>query len=99
MFYRLQDQGLTNDKIRLVEEVAEKMKTNKAPPNLRYVERKPLKSKSGETNRIPNYIATENITLTSRLLKAAGRAVAKKLGFKTKLAKPQEPRWKKKKTR
>ena len=28
-------------------------------------------------------------------MKAAGCAVAKKLGFKTKLAKPQEPRWRK----
>ena len=41
-----------------------------------------------------NYIVTENITPTSWLLKAAGCVVAKKLGFKTKLAKPQEPRWK-----
>ena len=28
-------------------------------------------------------------------MKAAGCAVAKKLGFKTELAKPQEPRWRK----
>ena len=91
----LEDQGLTNDKIRVVEEVAEQMKTGKAPPNLRNVERKQLKSKSDEINRVLNYIVTENITPTSRLLKAAGCVVTKKLGFKTKLRKPQEPRWRK----
>ena len=54
---------------------------------LRNVKRKQLKSKSNEINRAINYIVTENITLISRLLKAAGCVVAKKLVFKTKLAK------------
>ena len=54
---------------------------------LRNVKRKQLKSKSNEINRAINYIITENITLISRLLKAAGCVVAKKLVFKTKLAK------------
>ena len=54
---------------------------------LRNVKRKQLKSKSNEINRAINYIVTENITLISRLLKAAGCVVAKKLDFKTKLAK------------
>ena len=72
------------------------MKTDKAPPNLRNVDRKELKSKSDEINRVLTYIVTENITPTSRLLKAVGCVVAKKLGFKTKLAKSQEPKWKKK---
>ena len=40
-----------------------------------------------EINRVLNYIVTENMTLTSRFLKAAGCAVAKKLLFKLKLAK------------
>ena len=40
LFNRLQDQGLTNNEIRLVEEEAALMKTDKAPPNLRNVERK-----------------------------------------------------------
>lgn len=62
MFNRLQDQGLTNDEITLVQEVAEQMKTEKAPPNLRNVERKHLKSKSHEINRVLNYIVTEKIT-------------------------------------
>ena len=66
------------------------MKTDKAPPSLRNVEGKQLKSKSDEVNRVL-YIVTENITPTSRLLKAA----AKKLTFKSKPAIPQEPRWKK----
>lgn len=39
-FNKLQDQGLTDDEIRLVEEVAEQIKTDKAPPNLRNIERK-----------------------------------------------------------
>ena len=91
LFNRLQDQGLTNDEIGLVEQ----MKTDKAPPNLRNVERKQSKSKSDEINKVLNYVVTENITSTSRLLKAAGCVVAKKLGFKTNLAKPQELRWKK----
>ena len=46
LFNRLQDQGLWNDEIRLVEEVAEQMKTDKVPSNLRNVERKQFKSKS-----------------------------------------------------
>ena len=50
------------------------MKTDKAPPNLRNVEREKLKSKNDETNILLNYIVTENITTTSRLLKAAGCA-------------------------
>ena len=56
------------------------------------VERKQLKTKSDEINRVLNYIVTESITTTSRLLKAAGCVVAKEFGFKTKLAKLQEPR-------
>ena len=46
---------------------------------LRNVKRKQLKSKSNEINRAINYIVTENITLISQLLKAAGCVVAKKL--------------------
>ena len=95
MFNGLQDQGLRNDKTRLVEEVAEQIKIDKAPPNLKNVERKQLKSKSDEINRVLNYIVTESITTTSQLLEEAGCVVAKELGFKTKLAKLQEPRCKK----
>ena len=40
LFNSLQDQGLTNDEIRLEKEVAEQMKIDKAPPNLRNVGRK-----------------------------------------------------------
>lgn len=47
-------------------------------------------------NKILNYITIENITSKNRLLKAAGYAVARKLGFKTKVAKPQETRQEKK---
>ena len=43
LFNRLQDQGLTNNEIILVQEVAEQMKTEKAPPKLRNVERKHMK--------------------------------------------------------
>ena len=71
LFNRLEDQGLTNDEIRLVEEVAERMKTDKAPPNLRNAERKQLKSKSAEINKVLNYIVTENITPTSRFRQLA----------------------------
>ena len=70
------------------------MKTDRAPPNLRNVERKKLKSKSDEIDRKLN-IGTENITSTSPLLKAAGCIVANKLDSTTKLANAQEPRWKK----
>ena len=95
MFNRLQDQAVTNDEIRLVEDVVEQVKIDKTQPNLGNVERKQLKSKSSEINRVLIYIVTENITLASQLLKVAGCVVAKKLGFKTKLAKPQELEWKK----
>ena len=54
MFNRLQDQRLTIDEIRLVEEVAQQMKTDKALPISRNVERKQLKSKSNEINRVLN---------------------------------------------
>ena len=58
----MKDQGLINDAIRQVEEVAEQMKPDKTLSNLRNVERKQLKSKSTEINRILNFIVTENIT-------------------------------------
>ena len=51
-----------------------------------------MKLKLNEMNKILNYITIENITSKNRLLKAAGYAVARKLGFKTKVAKPQETR-------
>ena len=54
LFNRLQDQRLTIDEIRLVEEVAQQMKTDKAPPISRNVVRKQLKSKSNEINRVLN---------------------------------------------
>ena len=54
--------GLTHDEITLTEEVTEHMKTNKIPLTLRDVEKKWLKSRSNEVNRILNYILTENIT-------------------------------------
>ena len=62
LFNTMKDQGLINDAIRLVEEVAEQMKTDKTLSNLRNVERKQLKSKSTEINRILNFIVAENIT-------------------------------------
>ena len=62
LFNTMKDQGLINDAIRLVEEVAEQMKTDKTLSNLRNVERKQLKSKSVEINRILNSIVAENIT-------------------------------------
>ena len=65
MFNRLQDQALTNDEIRLVEDVVEQVKIDKTQPNLGNVKRKQLKSKSSEINRVLIYIATENITLAS----------------------------------
>ena len=65
MFNRLQDQALTNDEIRLVEDVVEQVKIDKTQPNLGNVERKQLKSKSSEINRVLIYIVTENITLAS----------------------------------
>ena len=71
------------------------MQTDEFPPNLRKTERKQLKLKLNEVSKILNYVATENIIPTSRLLKVARYVVARKLGFKTKLAKPQKPRYKK----
>ena len=65
MFNRLQDQALTNDEIRLVEDVVEQVKIDKTQPNLGNVERKQLKSKPSEINRVLNYIVTESITLAS----------------------------------
>ena len=62
LFNTIKDQGLINDAIRLVEEVAQQMKTDKTLSNLRNVERKQLKSKSTEINRILNFIVAENIT-------------------------------------
>ena len=62
LFNTMKDQGLINDAIRLVEEVAQQMKTDKTLSNLRNVERKQLKSKSTEINRILNFIVAENIT-------------------------------------
>ena len=37
---KLQDQGFTDDKIRLIKEVTEQVKKDTGPSNLRYVERK-----------------------------------------------------------
>lgn len=68
------------------------MQTDEFPPSLRKIERKQLKLKLNEVNKILNYVATKNIIPTSRLLKVARYVVARKLGFKTKLAKPQKPR-------
>ena len=68
------------------------MQTDEFPPSLRKIERKQLKLKLNEVSKILNYVATENIIPTSRLLKIARYVVARKLGFKTKLAKPQKPR-------
>lgn len=47
---RLQDQGLTDDEIRLIEEVAEQTKTDEILPNVRHFKRKRLKSKLNEVN-------------------------------------------------
>ena len=60
------------------------MQTDEFPPNLRKTKRKQLKLKLNEVSKILNYVATENIIPTSRLLKVARYVVARKLGFKTK---------------
>ena len=44
----LQDQGLTNHEIRLIEEVTKQTKTNEAPPKLGNVEGERLKVKSNK---------------------------------------------------
>ena len=93
---RLQVQGISEEKILLIEEIIEQMKSDEAPPNLRNVERKRLKSKVDEVNEVLKYIPTEYITATNKLLKAAGCVVARKLGIKKKTVKPTEDaRWKK----
>ena len=46
-------------------------------------------------NKILSYIAIENITPPSRLLKAAGCVAGRKLSFNTKIGEPQKPKWKK----
>ena len=50
MHSRLQDQGLTDDEIRLIDKVTEQMKIAEAPSNIRNFERKRLKSKLNEVN-------------------------------------------------
>ena len=66
----LEDQGLTDDEIGLVEEVTS-------------FEKKQLKSKLNELNKILNYI------------EAAGYILARKDGSKRKVAKFRKPKWKK----
>lgn len=48
---RLQNQCLTDDEIRLIEEVAEQTKTDEVLPNVRHFKRKRLKSKLNEVNQ------------------------------------------------
>ena len=66
----LEDQGLTDDEIGLVEEVTS-------------FEKKQLKSKLNELNKILNYI------------EPAGYILARKDGSKRKVAKFRKPKWKK----
>ena len=66
------------------------------PPNLRHVERKTLKREVSKINSVLKDIPTSNITDTNKLLKAAGRVVAKRLGLLRERKKNglKEPWWK-----
>ena len=93
---RIQEQEISDDKARLIDEIIEQMKSDETPPNLRNVERKRLKLIVDEVNDILKFIPSEDITTINQLLKAAGCVVARKLGVKKRESKPkEEPMWKK----
>lgn len=93
---RMERDGCNREKINLAREIMESMKDeSECPPNLRNIERRRLREKIAEVNKIIHYLETKDITETNDLLLAIGRVVARRLGVKQNVRKPKaEPWWK-----
>ena len=67
---------------------------HKIPPNLRYMDRKKVKSETEKVNSVLCVFETENITETNIVIKAAANVVADRVGHKRmEQAERQEPFW------
>ena len=88
--------GCSIEEIQMPREILESVKKEEdPPPNLRNVERKRLKEKVKEVNKVLAFMETKDITQTNRLLLAAGQVVAKRLGVKKQQSKEKVvPGWK-----
>ena len=82
------------DRIQLAREVFDSLKNESdSPPNLRNIERRWLREKVTEMNKMLTFIETKDITQTNELLLAAGRVVAKRLGVKQRERRPKIEPW------
>ena len=68
-------------------------KESDPPPNLRNIERRWLREKVNEVNKILTFIETKDIIQTNELLLAAGRVVAMRLGVKQRQRRPTMEQW------
>ena len=81
----MEEKGCSKEEVQLAKEILESFKNGEEPPpNLRNIERKQLKEKVDEVNKVLSLMETKDITQTTELLLAAGRVVAKRLGVKPK---------------
>ena len=65
------------------------------PPNMRNTDRRKLKKKTAEVDKIIKYVPINSLSEVNDLMKAVGNVVAKLLGFKSpKKKEKQEPWWK-----
>ena len=88
--------GCNIEEIQLAREILETVKKGEdPPPNLRNVERKRLKEKVKEVNKVLAFMETKDITQTNKLLLAAGQVVAKRLGVKKQQRKEKVIPWRK----
>ena len=75
--------GCSIEEIQLAKEILESMnKEEDPPPNIRNVERKRLKEKVEEVNKVLAFMETTDITQTNKPLLAAGQVVAKRFCVK-----------------
>ena len=78
----MEEKGCSMEDVQLVKEILERFKNREElPPNLTNIERKRLKDKVDEVDKVVALIETKDITHTNELLLAAGRVVAKRLSI------------------
>ena len=91
------DVEIYEEKRQIVEQLKEMMAEGRTTEGIMFknVDKKTLRCKTEEVNRVVKFMKTSNITQTNDLIRAAGAWVAEQLGLKKiTYRKKNEPRWK-----
>ena len=91
----MQEDGHGDEKIKLMNMLVEELSKDEItkPPNLRHVDRKKIKEKTAEVDKILGYVQVNTLEEIDNLTKTAGNLVAKLLRVKVHIRREKKEPW------